>query len=390
MLRTKLPLLILLILLIVSGVITFQFYSDKQKLIKENENLKQIKARLTQENKSLYSQYREMEKSYKMEKRRLDEIQKELAKIEQSRDELKNKYMSVSKERDELVEKIKNLMQYKEVTSRRAEKEEIKIPESGKEYWADMIRQKAELQAKLENIQKELLNSKAQIAKLQKDNKELSLKIDELVKTKEELDREISFKERTMQIMSKDLVMERETRKKLADEVKKLRDENISLKRELIMANNDKIKLQDKLKDAIERKVELEKTVSEVKNVLKEKILLFSELENQFAKAVEDKRAYKSEESASVELPPIVVKSEGIGSILRGEILAVNKNDNFVIIDLGENAGVKPGMEFNIIREGNAIGRIKVIETRREISAADIEKLSPRYFIREGDTVILR
>ena len=193
--------------------------------------------------------------------------------------------------------------------------------------------------------------------------------------------------------MSRNLVNEREARKSLSDEIGKLRDENISLKRELIMANKDKIRLQDKLKDTIQKKEALQKMVGEVKDVLKEKKMMFSEIESQLTKAVGADT--KSKESASVELPPIVVKSNASGKSLtgkplKGEVLAVNKNDNFVIIDLGENSGIKPGSKFNIVRSGSTIGNVEVIETRREISAADIKEVNKGYTIREGDTVIAR
>ncbi len=389
MLKEKLPLIILLVLLLISGIITFNFYSQIQQLAAANDRLKQEKAKLTEENKSLYSKYKDVEKRYRDGKSRLEKIQKELARVEQDKNDLKERYEAVSRERDQLVEKIQELNKAKQNAVKPSQGLPGKAVYSD-EYWADVVKQKAQLQSKFEGLQKKLLDATAQIAKLQKENKELSLKIDELSKSKDKLEMEMSFKERTMEIMSRDLVSEREARKRLADELEKLRDENISLKRELIVANNDKIKLQDKLKEAVERKVKLEKMVSEVENVLKEKTLLFSELESQLTKAIGKKEDISGKSSASVELPPIVVKSESEGSRLKGEILAVNKNDNFVIIDLGRDSGVKPGMEFNVTREGETIGVIKVIETRREIAAADIEEITQGYSIREGDLVSLK
>jgi hypothetical protein len=85
-----------------------------------------------------------------------------------------------------------------------------------------------------------------------------------------------------------------------------------------------------------------------------------------------------------------VVKSDVSSGALRGEILAVNKNENFVIIDLGEEAGVKPTYSFNVLRGDTVIGSIDVIETRREISAADIKEVFSSYAIREGDKVLLK
>ena len=115
---------------------------------------------------------------------------------------------------------------------------------------------------------------------------------------------------------------------------------------------------------------------------------MFSDLQSQLTQAVNGKVSNKT--SASVELPPIVVNSDTSVKSLRGEVLAVNKNDNFVIIDLGAGSGVKPGLKFNVLQSGNAIGVIEIVETRSEISAANIKEVSSGYSIHEGDKVILR
>jgi len=392
--KAKLPLIVLLVLLIISALITVQFYSDKQNLLSDNQTLKKDRAKLSEENNSLRSQYKNLETRYASNKERLDNIQEELSKVSREKEDLKNRYAAIYKEREQLVSKLKGMVQIK---STAAVKENNVGPRgtssSSDEYWSGVVRQKAELQAKLEELQKQLLDTKTEIFRLQKDNKELSLKIDEVNKAKDSLEMDLAFKERTMDIMSRNLVNEREARKALTDEIGKLRDENIGLKREIIVANKDKIQLQSTLKDMIKKKDVLEKTVGEVQDVLKEKKMMFSELESQLTKAVGINTGAKN--SASVELPPIVVKSDVSGKSLtgkplKGEVLAVNKNDNFVIIDIGENSGVKPGLKFNIVRSGKTIGNVEVIETRREISAADIKGVNAGYTIREGDTVIVR
>ena len=91
-----------------------------------------------------------------------------------------------------------------------------------------------------------------------------------------------------------------------------------------------------------------------------------------------------------MELPPIIVKSTTAVKSLQGEVLAVNKKDNFVIIDLGTSSGIKPGFKFNVLRLGNVIGTIEIVEVRTEISAANIKEVSSGYSIHEGDKVILK
>jgi len=388
--KTKLPLIILLVLLIVSAFIAFGLYSQKQNLSAENISLKNEKAKLATGNKYLSAQYTNLKQQYQTQNSRLEYIQKELSSVEQAKEGLQNKYQEVSKERELLVSKIKELTQSQKISVVPVNKETVKTQSAAANqgYWADVVREKAQLQAKLESMRNELIDAKTNVAKLQENNKELSIKIDEFSKTKDKLNMEMAFKERTLQIMSRDLVNERETRKSISDELTQLRNQNIELKRELIAANRDKIKLQGHLKDALSKRDELETKVSDVTNILKEKTLVFSDLQSQLTQAVNGKVSNKS--SASVELPPIVVKSDASVKSLRGEVLAVNKNDNFVIIDLGAGSGVKPGLKFNVLQSGNTIGVIEIVETRSEISAANIKEVSSGHSIHEGDKVILR
>jgi hypothetical protein len=95
----------------------------------------------------------------------------------------------------------------------------------------------------------------------------------------------------------------------------------------------------------------------------------------------------------SVELPPIVVRPapkeepaiEEPAVALEGKILAINKDNNFVIIDFGSDAGAKVGDAFQVYRDGKAIANIEVIQARRNISACDIKRESAS--IKIGDIV---
>jgi hypothetical protein len=131
----------------------------------------------------------------------------------------------------------------------------------------------------------------------------------------------------------------------------------------------------------------------------------------------------KTAEKTAVELPPIIVKSKessseakkvavnrpviplrkrlGIGkdkakntvrnssSKLQGRIITVNDTHNFVVIDLGENDGVKSGMSFNVYRDKETIGKIEIIETREKIAAADIVELITEQDLKSDDVVRL-
>jgi len=212
-----------------------------------------------------------------------------------------------------------------------------------------------------------------------------------LNKVTERLGNQIKFKERTLRILSMDLVNEREDRGAAVKELKKLRSENINLKRELILVNKEQIKLQDVFKETLDKKEGLQRKIEDAENILHKKAVAFQELQVELAQTIEGGKRIIAGESASVELPPIVVKpgAPGLRGV-RGEVIAVNREEEFVVIDLGEASGLKPGDLLKIVRRDREIATVEVIETRKEISAANIKEIVGGLIIQEGDIAISR
>lgn len=382
--KSKIIPIILLIVILGVGFIAFTFYTERENLTALNQKLEEEKAGLIETNSNLQYKYKKVEKEKSDVERRLNMIKEELSKLETESESWKKKWSLVSKERDELVEKLK-----------KSDVPEIRVVEgagtgyTSEDHWVDFVQSRASLEAKLEILGKTLFEGKIKIAKMDKENKELSIQMDQLSKEKERLLEAIKFKERTLRIMSMDLVSERESRGSAIDEVKKLRRENVDLKRELIMANKELIKLHDSFKEVVYKRDELEDKITDAGNILKEKSMAFEELQEQLEQVIEGGKKIISDGSASVELPPIVVKPSAPGlKELRGEIIAVNHEEKFVVVDIGESSGLRPGVLLKIMRGSKEIGAVEVIETRKEISAADIKEVVSGYTIQEGDITI--
>jgi hypothetical protein len=54
--------------------------------------------------------------------------------------------------------------------------------------------------------------------------------------------------------------------------------------------------------------------------------------------------------------------------------MAVNRDNNFVIIDLGEETGINVGNSFQVYRDGKSIANIEAIQVRSDMAACDIKK----------------
>jgi len=387
--KTKLIPVIFLILVLLLGGAAIMLYTEKGKLTEDNKKLTKDKGDLTAERDSLRDANNKLERDKQDYEERIQSISSKLSGIEKERDEWKKKFEDISSERDTLVEKLKE----KAKTETAAQQQSSAVTSSAQEpvseeYWADFVKVKAALEVKVEDLNKQLNEAKLKLSDLDKSNKELTIKLDEVNKEKERLESEMEIKERTMRIVSRDLVSEREARKIAMEELGKLRGENNSLKRELVILNKEKVQLQGNIMDVAEKKDMLEHKISSVENVMKEKSLELDELEKELNTTIRGDGKVMSRETASVELPPIVVKSNSGPKGLKGEVLAVNPEERFVVVSLGETSGIGPGNELKVLRKNKEIARIQIIETRKDISAADIKEINPGVEIQEGDIVI--
>jgi DNA repair exonuclease SbcCD ATPase subunit len=388
--KSKIPTIIMAILLIAVGVIAFLTIQKNQQLTVENKTLKENNEELNKTNAELSGKVDRLNKDKRDLETRNAEIQQKLSDLEKQRADWQAKYDKATQDRDMLAQKLKE-KEKSGVTAESRSSVSLSGTTTSEEYWADFVRTRAELEARLSDLNKQLLEAKLRISETDKINKDLSIKIDELAKEKERLEEGIRFKESTMGVMSRDLVSEREARKKALEELNKLRGENVSLKREMVLANKEKMQLQENMKELITKKEDLESRVSEIDNILKEKNLALGELQEQLTRAVRGGKAITARETASVELPPIVVKPE-LSAVrgLRGEVIAVNNEEKFVVLDLGESSGARPGLQLRVMRGDKNIATVEVIETRKDISAADIKEIISGVTIQEGDVVVSR
>ena len=386
--KTKIIPIILLIVVLGVGVGAFTFYTQKEDLLIVNQELEEEKESLAGENKTLQYKYTKANREKDDVERKIAMMKEELSGIEAQRENWRKKWVMVSGERDLLAEKIKRLSG---TTVRVTESTEAETEKVSEDHWADFVRDKAALEARLEILSKTLFDEKIKITKLDKENKVIGMEMDQLVAEKKRLLDEIKFKERTLRIISLDLVSEREVRGGIADEVKKLRRDNVNLKGELVAASKELLKLQDIFKVVVDKKEVLEDQITDAGIILQEKSFVFDELQTQLVEVIKEGKKLVLKESVSVELPPIIVKPAVPGlKELQGEVIAVNHEEKFVVVDMGESSGLRPGALLKIMRGDRKIGVVEVIETRKEISAADIKKVNSGYTIQEGDTIITR
>jgi len=88
---------------------------------------------------------------------------------------------------------------------------------------------------------------------------------------------------------------------------------------------------------------------------------------------------------ASKEAPIAPIAS---GKVLEGKVLVVNKEYNFVVINMGSKDGVSLGQVFTISRGNNILGDVKVEKLHDSMAAAGFITEDTKNKVREGDKVV--
>jgi len=372
----------LAVLLFVFFVIIIALSGAKSGLERERNELKKENAALSRKIEESVAENRRV-------REQMNSVVNEANKIVQDRAELLKKFEVIAKERDTLIEKLKKKGEMGMEDGRRSLAEDT--------YWADILKSKADLELQLEKLREQLKSISISNEQLQREKSALELDMVNLKREREDLKRQLGYvstnNQDTVDRMASDLVKERNDKIKIQESLKSIRSENSVLRRQLKSLSTRKVNLERKLMDAETELTQLKKTKSMLEGKFNElEVFLrenMSRLERDSSGAEALKKMKAKDEAAAgedVELPPIVVRQgAGTSGVLVGRVAALNKENNFVIIDLGEEAGIRVGDTFRVYRDGKAIGALEVIQVRRQIAACDIKKeTSP---IRVGDLI---
>lgn len=133
--------------------------------------------------------------------------------------------------------------------------------------------------------------------------------------------------------------------------------------------------------------------MGELDQILQERVDQIIQVKDDLKAARTQAKEVSIQDSRVVQLQPIVVKADeekgpaSKASRTAGQVLAINEENNFIIVDMGEADGMKVGQSLTVYRNSQKIAAIEVIQTRKEISAADIKNVTPGAKIKIGDMV---
>lgn len=380
--KIKFVLIGLVGLLVISLFFTFQAFNSKQAIERERDSLKKENEILALKiNDSLQDSRRLQEK--------LNTLNKDVERSAQDKSELEKKYELLIKEKDELVAKLKSSER-----APRPEAHALLYAETDDVYWAAILKEKTDLEIRLENIRKDFKEMQIKNEELERGRASLDLELKNQMRDKQDLGRQMEYNQKMLDSVAAELVRERNDKFQIADSIKSIKSDNYILRRQLKSLGNRKVALEKKLAELQSKSASLENSFSGMEQLLKDRMSQVDNLKRQIepGKAANFMPAQRIE--GSVELPPIVVRPRGEPAVqtnsgtalaLSGKILAVKRDNNFAIIDLGQDAGVKVGDKLQVFRQSQLIADIEVIQVRPNIAACDIKRESAP--IQIGDAV---
>jgi prefoldin subunit 5 len=271
-------------------------------------------------------------------------------------------------------------------------------------FLAGVLKEKTALEVELSRLKASIEPKYAEIEKLKAEHMDLEIMLSRFNEEKNALQEKFRDSDKVAEILSRDLLKEKDKSEQHKKEVEKVKAEMDLLQakfaeikdvsdtvRKLLTAKED---MQSKL-SSLERDVEYkDREIDKLKVALSEQAGKTGEL-----------RAEAYHSPAEVDLPPIVLHREGPGSTAvrpgsleriiertdsRGRVITVNREHNFVVIDLGKQDGIQMGDVFNVYRSDFLVGVIQVIQTRDRIAAADIKEAKEGFIIEIEDAIIKR
>ncbi len=220
-----------------------------------------------------------------------------------------------------------------------------------------------DLKARLEDIQQSKSDIEEELARIRKELAQAQQELAKAVEAQETLARSVEDREREVGRLAKDLEHTNSQQKQAADQLAELQAERDALKQQLADLERAKSDLEAKVMELSEHPtVELDKVVV----------------------GGEEPGGLPATSAGGVAWP---VSASAGSSSATGQVVVVNREYDFIVMNMGKNQGLAVGQEFQIVRGSEVLGKVKVEKVYDELSAAAILPESKKDSIREGDAV---
>lgn len=158
------------------------------------------------------------------------------------------------------------------------------------------------------------------------------------------------------------------------------------LKENALAQLNEKLQEAENLKKSVEaerqEKLALKETLGKENEDLKAQLNEVRTTKESLEKKLKQTLARKG-----IKLEKIVVRPETGELVSEGQVLVVNKEFDFVVVNLGENDGLKVGSKLQVLKDDQPLGTIEVEKIYGNMSAATLLPDAQKDKIKEGCSV---
>jgi predicted nuclease with TOPRIM domain len=386
--------IIMLFLLLQSGQYVSRLKADKENLSQSNNSLNAQLASLNKENKQIKEEFNNAKKT-------LERLDKEKNDAEKAFKALVDENNRLKSGVAQLNSKLATVQVKAPAPAASAKAAEESISPAADAYWAGVLKKKAELELRLDGVRQELKTVRIDNEQLRREKDKLSLDLQTYESEQKDAIREFEYNKKLADNLTAELAREKNDKFQIAENLKSLRTENRFLKQQLKIIYDRKTRLEDKFSALQDKNAALESNMAKMESFVREKILQVDSLKNDLGIAStsqgeggfpsgDKKTDLPSGKKESIELAPIVVNPQEENSPDNQKkkvfsVVAINKDNNFVVVNIGSDSGVKNGDTIQVFRNDDPVAILEVIQARENISACDIK--SENTPIAVGDTV---
>jgi predicted RNase H-like nuclease (RuvC/YqgF family) len=204
--------------------------------------------------------------------------------------------------------------------------------------------------------------------------------------------------------LTQELAREKTDKLEIAKRLKALKADNRQLRQQIQSLGERKLSLEKKLSDMQSKNAALESSLASMELYVKQQMFQMDDIKTQMEDArgsvkasgarttQPDKRTDATGRKEAIQLPPIVVRpsqqpatSSKANFGDQARIISIDQDNNFVVVNVGQESNIKIGDTLQVLRDGQAIGTVQVIQTRERIAACDIkDEKTP---LRVGDLI---
>ena len=406
--KIKIIVIILGVFCLLALLAAFSYVNKYKTLSRDYIELEKKNYNLQQQNKASLEREGNAKEELSRLKEREAAVRQDLERLASKHDDLQKKFEALSEERNKLIERLQKTLAGRAVLPAApiSAAPSSAVP-SADEYWAGVLKGKENLELQLADLKNTLGTNQLKMNELSQAQASLELEVNNLSKEKTDLQRQLGYNEKMADSLSLQLVREKDDKRNIEKQENLLKEENYALRSRLKEVMSNKVGLEKKLKDTEDKRTELYNRLNQMDGLLQEKLSSVLDTERDY-KDIGKGPAPASE--ATVELPAIVVSggsttlttspeqgrrtggglsanaqetTQTPGGQLSGKVLSINEENNFVILDIGENQGIRKGQVLHIYQAQALIATLEVVEVRANVSAADIKEKTAE--IKTGD-----